>query len=45
MQKLISLFENAYLSNNNLSDATRYLVNELFGEYGLVIIDGDDKDF
>tara|TARA_B100002052_G_scaffold190633_1_gene173740 strand:- start:3712 stop:5247 length:1536 start_codon:yes stop_codon:yes gene_type:complete len=43
-KKLISLFENAYLSNNNLSDATRYLVNELFGEYGLVIIDGDDKD-
>ena len=36
------LFKNAYLSHNNLTDATRYLVTELFGEYGLVIIDGDD---
>jgi uncharacterized protein YllA (UPF0747 family) len=26
-----------------LADATRYLVNELFGKYGLVILDGDDK--
>lgn len=38
------LFEKAYLENNNLTDAMRYLVNELFGEYGLVIIDGDDKN-
>ena len=42
-EKLISLFENAYLKHNNLADATRYLVNELFGKYGLVILDGDDK--
>jgi bacillithiol biosynthesis cysteine-adding enzyme BshC len=26
-----------------LADATRYLVNELFGRYGLLIVDGDDK--
>ena len=43
-KELISLFELAYLNNDNLTDATRYLVNELFGEYGLVIIDGNDKD-
>lgn len=36
------LFEDAYLKHSNLTDATRYLVNVLFGEYGLVIIDGDD---
>jgi len=36
------LFENAYLKHTNLTDATRYLVNVLFGEFGLVIIDGDD---
>lgn len=36
-----TLFENAYLKHDNLTDATRYLVNELFAEYGLVIIDGD----
>jgi len=38
------LFENAYIKHRNLTDATRYLVNELFGEYGLVIIDGDDTE-
>ena len=42
--KLFSLFEQAYLHHNNLTDATRFLVNELFGNYGLVIIDPDDKD-
>jgi len=40
---LKNLFELAYLKHQNLTDATRYLVNELFGEFGLVIIDGDDK--
>ncbi|MBC8266127.1 MAG: bacillithiol biosynthesis cysteine-adding enzyme BshC [Flavobacteriales bacterium] len=43
--KLISLFEKTYLKHNNLADATRYLVNELFGKNGLVILDGDDKRF
>ena len=43
IQELIQLFENAYLEHNSLATATRYLVNELFGKYGLVIIDGDDK--
>ncbi len=41
--ELRELFKNAYLNHNNLSDATRYLVNELFGEYGLVIIDANNK--
>jgi bacillithiol biosynthesis cysteine-adding enzyme BshC len=40
---LKSLFEEVYIQHKNLTDATRYLVNKLFGEYGLVIIDGDDK--
>ncbi len=35
------IFRKAYVEHENLSDATRYLVNELFGIYGLVIIDGD----
>lgn len=39
---LRELFKNAYLNNENLAKATRYLVNELFGDYGLVIVDGDD---
>lgn len=41
-EALKQLFEKSYLENNNLTDATRYLANALFGEYGLVIIDGDD---
>ena len=40
-KELTQLFENAYLKHENLADATRYLANELFGEPGLVIIDGD----
>jgi bacillithiol biosynthesis cysteine-adding enzyme BshC len=41
-EKLNTLLNNAY-SRNNLAHATRYLVNELFGKYGLVILDGDSK--
>ncbi len=40
--RLKELFSNAYLEHNDLATATRSLVNELFGEYGLVILDGDD---
>ena len=43
-KKLISLFSEAYLKHNNLADATRYLANELFSDYGLVILDGNDKE-
>jgi bacillithiol biosynthesis cysteine-adding enzyme BshC len=42
--ELIRLFEKAYIEHYNLSDATRYLVNALFGEYGLVILDGNDPE-
>lgn len=40
--KLREWFERAYLDHSNLTDATRFLANELFGEYGLVILDGND---
>jgi len=39
---LRDLFNNAYEESQNLAEATRYLVNELFGKYGLVIVDADD---
>ena len=39
----IELLNKAY-SQPTLSKATRYLVNELFGEQGLVILDADDID-
>ncbi len=41
-ENLKDLFKKAYLEHNSLSEATRYLANSLFGEYGLVIVDGDD---
>jgi len=41
-EALKSLFTKAYLEHDTLTEATRYLANELFGTYGLVILDGDD---
>jgi bacillithiol biosynthesis cysteine-adding enzyme BshC len=38
------MFREAYLSHDNLTDATRFLANELFGKYGLVILDADNAD-
>lgn len=43
-QYLKDLFEKSYLKHSNLAEATRFLVNELFSEYGLVIVDGNDKN-
>ncbi|MCG1036332.1 bacillithiol biosynthesis cysteine-adding enzyme BshC [Polaribacter sargassicola] len=40
---LKKLFSDAYLKHNNLAAATRYIANTLFTDYGLVIVDGDDK--
>lgn len=42
-EKLKSLFRKAYLQHSNLTDATRYLANELFREQGLVIIDAHER--
>ncbi|SFR49554.1 bacillithiol biosynthesis cysteine-adding enzyme BshC [Robiginitalea myxolifaciens] len=39
--RLRELFTSAYLKDMDLASATRYLVNELFGPEGLVIIDAD----
>lgn len=41
-KKLAKLVEHAYLHHDNLADATRVLVNSLFENYGLVIINADD---
>ncbi len=41
---LRQLFEKAYLKQDNLADATRVLVHELFQAEGLVIIDGDRRE-
>ena len=41
-REILELFEKSYLEHGTLTEATRYLANSLFGEYGLVIVDGDD---
>lgn len=43
-QELIALFSNAYLTSVTLAEATRKLVNALFGHHGLVIVDGDARE-
>jgi bacillithiol synthase len=40
--KLKKLFSEGYLAHQNLADATRHISNELFKEYGLIVVDGDD---
>jgi len=44
-KELLDLFERSYSQHQNLADATRYLVNELFRDEALVIIDGNDAEF
>jgi bacillithiol biosynthesis cysteine-adding enzyme BshC len=34
----------AYIKHKTIGAATQYLVNELFGRYGLVVIDPDDRE-
>ncbi|MGY5850201.1 bacillithiol biosynthesis cysteine-adding enzyme BshC [Salegentibacter sp. F14] len=41
---LKNLFQTAYLQHENLTEATRYIANELFKEQGLVILDGQHKE-
>ncbi|GAB3935389.1 bacillithiol biosynthesis cysteine-adding enzyme BshC [Mucilaginibacter myungsuensis] len=41
-EELGEIVNTAYTKFDRLADATRYLVNALFGQYGLVIIDADN---
>lgn len=38
------LFRESYLNHETLANATRFLANALFGESGLVILDGDHQE-
>ncbi len=42
--RLTRIVEEAYLNHHRLADATRYMVNELFKSYGLLIVDADDRE-
>ena len=40
--QIIELLEKSYLPNYNLAEATRHIINNIFGDYGLLILDGND---
>lgn len=40
---LKKLFSDGYLKHENLTDATRFIANQLFGKEGLVILDAEDS--
>lgn len=42
-EQLKTWFKDAYLKHDSLSEATRYLADQLFGSYGLVILDADNR--
>lgn len=43
-KQLAAIFQDAYQEKSSLKDATRVLVNTLFGKYGVLVVDGDDAD-
>jgi len=42
--EIVQIFRDAYHEHPNLSQATRYLVNKLFEDQGLVVIDANRKE-
>jgi bacillithiol biosynthesis cysteine-adding enzyme BshC len=38
------LFQDSYINHSTLAEATHHLANELFGQYGLVILDADNQE-
>lgn len=42
-EKIKDLFKSVYVNHDNLADATRFLAHKLFDEYGLIILDANDK--
>ena len=41
---LRELFKSAYLEHDSLAEATKYLANKLFGNYGLVILEANNRE-
>ena len=42
-KELIEILRKCYLETNNIQDATFRLINELFGEYGLIVLIADNQ--
>jgi bacillithiol biosynthesis cysteine-adding enzyme BshC len=43
-ERLKELITGAYIKHHTIAAATRYIVNELLGRFGVVVIDPDDAD-
>jgi bacillithiol biosynthesis cysteine-adding enzyme BshC len=43
VSSILDIFENSYKNSKSLSEATRKIFHHLFSDFGLVILDGNDK--
>ena len=43
--EISKIFKDSYVMSKNLSNATRFLVNRIFGKDGVIVVDGDDSSF
>ena len=41
--RYLDLFTKAYTEYNNLADATRFLVDQIYGDEGILVVNADDK--
>jgi len=44
-QELFNIYNYAYSNNKNYANATRSVLSSLFGDYGLVVVDGNNAQF
>lgn len=44
-EELITLITDSYLQKDTIGEASQYLVHQLFGHYGLIVLNPDDKQF
>ncbi len=44
-EQLKKVITSSYIQHDTIGAATQYLVNELFGHYGLIVLDPDEADF
>ncbi len=44
LPETVDLFEKAYLDFSTLAEATRFFVNDLFGDQGLIVLDADHHE-
>lgn len=43
-QQLLQLLQESYLSSKTLAQGTQHFVNQLFGKYGLLVLDQDESE-